>query len=170
MKLQPVLTIFSVAISALLGYVIYSTCCDDNTNMLLLTILSSISIFLILFSGTGLKYNANSDTSIKILSVIFAVISFAASLVMSFTTAGQATIIIVSSTIILTYLLIFYLLRLRRSCDVPVLRPSRQDRIPDTAAYRESLVAMELQIIDDHQYLSWQFYLHVTFLLLVSDR
>ena len=110
MKLQPVLTIFSVAISVLLGYVVYSAGSEDNANMLLLSILSGISIFLILFSGTGLKFKANSDASIKILSVIFAVISFAASLVMSFTAAGQATVIIVSSAVILTYLLIFYLL------------------------------------------------------------
>lgn len=110
MKLQLVLTIFSVAISLLSGYIVYSVCGDGNANMMLLSILCGISLLLILFSGTGVKYNANSDSSIKILSVIFAVISFAVSLVMSFTSAGQATIIIALSAIVLTYLTIFYLI------------------------------------------------------------
>lgn len=109
MKVQPVMTMFSVAISALLGYVIYCVC-DDGDSRMLLSILSGVSILLILFSGTGIKYYANSDASIKILSTVFAVISFGSGLILSFTAAKTAAIIITSSAIMLIYLLIFYLI------------------------------------------------------------
>ena len=111
MKIQPILTVFSIAISALFGYIVYSICGDGYADTQLLTILSAASAFLILFSGIGLKYgNPKSNTNIKVLSAVFSVISFVASLVMSFVSAGEAAIIIVSAAIVLIYLLILYLI------------------------------------------------------------
>ena len=56
---------------------------------------------------------------------------------------------------------LFDLLGLCRGRDIPVLRTFCQDRISDAPAHCESLVAVKLQIIDDHHYFSWQNYLHV---------
>ena len=51
-------------------------------------------------------------------------------------------------------------LRFCRGSDVPVLRSPGQNRIPDTSAHCESFISMELKIINNHQHLPWQCYLH----------
>lgn len=111
MKIKPILTLFSIAISALIGYIIYSICDDENTNMMLLTIGSAVTLFVILFSGIGVEYNNNgSNANIKITSVVFTIVSIVATLILTFSVAGQSAIIIVLFSILLIYLLILYLL------------------------------------------------------------
>lgn len=109
MKVNPMMTVFSVAISALLTYIVYSVC--DGENWLLLSILSGVSFLIILFSGIGLKYSPdNANANIKILATVFAVVSFAVNITLALTPASQTVIIIVTSVLMLTYLLILYLL------------------------------------------------------------
>ena len=50
--------------------------------------------------------------------------------------------------------------RTGRCSDIPVLRSSRQDRIPHASADRKRLIPVELEVINNHHHFPWQCYFH----------
>ncbi|GEM_PF-3202898 len=109
MKINFILSAFSVALAALMAYVIYTISIGDNG--VLLTIISGISFFLILFSGIGIKYhNGHSNANIKVLSSVSFIIALISGITMARILAEQSTIIIVSALVFLLYFLVLYLI------------------------------------------------------------
>ncbi len=111
MKIQPVITLFSVAISAILGYIVYSVGDTGNANLALLSILSAVSFWVILFSGIGIQYETTgSNANIKVLSVSTTIVAFIIDMVLSILSSGRNTVILVTAIILVVYLLILYLI------------------------------------------------------------
>lgn len=109
MKPNPKIILFSVALSALLGYLIYSLA--DGGHPLLLTLLSAFSFLVISVLGFGLKVeNSHANVNAKVLALVFYIVALIAAIVLALTGASVPAIIIATSIILLFYLLSLYVI------------------------------------------------------------
>lgn len=105
MKLSVIYTIFSVALSALLGYGSYSLC--DSDNRLLIAIGTFVMLAVISIVNFALKLpEGRTVVMLRIVAGIFLTIALVSSLIFSLITSGNATYIITNGFIMLVFLMI----------------------------------------------------------------
>ncbi len=109
MKLNPVLILFSIAFSALFGYLVYSI--TQGEGVILLSVLSTISFLVISISGFGLKIeNNHANANAKVLASVFFAIALIVAIILGLSRARTTAIIIATSIVLLLYLLVLYVL------------------------------------------------------------
>ena len=86
MKPNPVLILFSVALSVLFGYLVYSIAKADG--LILLSILSTISFLVISVSGFGLKVeNSHANANAKVLASVFFAVALIVAIILGLSCA-----------------------------------------------------------------------------------
>ena len=104
---------FSIALSALFGYLVYSIA--KGNGAILLSVLSTISFLVISASGFGLKVeNNHANANAKVLASVFFVVALIVAIILGLSRARTPAIIIATSTILLLYLLVLYILPKKR--------------------------------------------------------
>lgn len=113
MKPNPVLIFFSIALSALLGYLVYSIAKGDN--IILLSVLSTLSFLVISISGFGFKVdNSHANANTKVLASVFFAVALIVAIILGLSWAETPAIIIATSIVLLLYLLVLYILPKKR--------------------------------------------------------
>jgi hypothetical protein len=109
MKINPVLTFITFAISALAGYGFFIWN-DAENYQLLLAIGASITIFLYLGGLVAVSSDRYGTTgNIRALSVVFLVLSIISNIIFSFVTLAKPTAyIIINGILLLIFMLIAY--------------------------------------------------------------
>ena len=102
MKINWILVLISLGISAFVGYGFFS-----GTGNMLLTVGSGAFLFATLFGMFGISFGRGS-TNIKIFSGIFLVLALAEHLIFVFSGFRQPAYIVITGILFLLYLLIFY--------------------------------------------------------------
>lgn len=102
MKINWILVLISLGISALAGYGFYA-----GTENMFLTFGSGVFLFVTLFGMFAISFG-RGNTNIKVLSGIFFVLALAEHLIFVFLGFRQTAYIVITGILFLLYLLIFY--------------------------------------------------------------
>ncbi|GHV39117.1 hypothetical protein AGMMS50268_03450 [Spirochaetia bacterium] len=108
MKINPVMLIISLAIASLIAFGFYSGN-KDETYQLLLTIGTGIFAFLTLSCTLAVSFDVRGGTgNVRIVSVIFFIISIASGLIFNFLNFSLAPYVIINGILLLVFILIEY--------------------------------------------------------------
>ena len=102
MKINWILVLISLGISAFVGYGFFS-----GTGNMFLTVGGGVFLFVILFGVFGISFGRGS-ANIKIFSSIFLVLVLVEHLIFVFSGFRQTAYIVITGVLFLLYLLIFY--------------------------------------------------------------
>ena len=111
MKVNIVLTTISVLISCILTYLVYSLCHEGEEYKVLLCACSFLSFASTLSVAIGISFlNTRANVNIKITSVICAFVLLLTYIGFAIAGVNMNALIIVTSFILLVYLLLIYIL------------------------------------------------------------